>query len=239
MAVGGTDKSTYSGATDKMKVFWQGWKWQQKTDKCRRASEGKNDDGNEADKGRTKAAENDGGETASLISIVGSLYCPLSGICLNLRPSRIRLEAEDWELTVLESGLESKLEAAASEEDVEVEDRRRFFRLCRCINSPFTCLRVLAEAALEAEDRCVTGGAVVGGEVGSDRICFHHHISLVRRSGGRRSNMLSHARPNQGDGVFWRWWRRTLLVAAQYIGGGGGFKKGSWRKFWGSVINRG
>ena len=101
-----------------------------------------------------------------------------------MRPSRLRLEAEDWELTVLESGLESKLEAAASEEDVEVEDRRRFFRLCRCINSPFTCLRVLAEAALEAEDRCVTGGAVVGGEVRSGWVRHHCHKCINRRLGG-------------------------------------------------------
>ena len=162
---------------------------------------------------------------------MGSLYCPLSGICLNLRPSRLRLEAEDWELTVLESGLESKLEAAASEEDVEVEDRRRFFRLCRCINSPFTCLRVLAEAALEAEDRCVTGGAVVGGEVGSDRICFHHHISLVRRSGG--DAVICFRMPAQTKGTAYSgvgggvlcWWRHNLLVAEADS------KKGSWRKF--------
>ena len=47
---------------------------------------------------------------------------------------------------------------------------------------------------------------------------------------GRCRLMLSHAGPNQWDGVFCCWWRRTLLVAAHSIGGGGRGKNGSWRK---------
>ena len=39
-------------------------------------------------------------------------------------------------------------------------------------------------ASLEAEDGCVTGGAVVSREVCSGAVCHHHHISIVRRSGG-------------------------------------------------------
>ena len=75
------------------------------------------------------------------------------------------MEAEEREVTVWE--LESE---AASEEEVNVEDCRRFFRPCRWINRPFTRLSVSEEvavavllASLEAEDRCVPGGAVVGG----------------------------------------------------------------------------
>ena len=39
-------------------------------------------------------------------------------------------------------------------------------------------------AALEAEDGCVPGGAVVGREVGSGGIRCNIHIGIVRRSGG-------------------------------------------------------
>ena len=90
------------------------------------------------------------------------------------------MEVEEQEVTVL-----------ASEEEVEVEDRRIFFRPCRWINCPFMCIRVLAggtvaveTADLEAEDGCVPGGAVVGAEVGSVRVHRNCHILLVRRSGG-------------------------------------------------------
>ena len=41
----------------------------------------------------------------------------------------------------------------------------------------------VAAAASEAEDRCVSGGAVVGGEVGSGGVCCHFHIGIVWRSG--------------------------------------------------------
>ena len=41
-----------------------------------------------------------------------------------------------------------------------------------------------AVAASEAVDICVAGGAVVGGEVGSGRVCCHFHIGIVWWSGG-------------------------------------------------------
>ena len=80
---------------------------------------------------------------------------------------------------------------AESEEEVKVEDHRRLFRPCIWINLSFTRLRVLAEgavavasSALEAENGCVPGGAVVGGDVGSGGVRYNFHIGLVRRSGG-------------------------------------------------------
>ena len=70
-----------------------------------------------------------------------------------------------------------------------MEDNRRLFRPCRWINYPFTRLRVLVEgevavADLEAEDGCIPGGVVIGREVSSGGVRRHHHINLVRRSGG-------------------------------------------------------
>ena len=50
---------------------------------------------------------------------------------------------EEREVTVLASESE-----AASEEEVEVEDRGRFFRACRWINPPFKRLGVSAEGAV-------------------------------------------------------------------------------------------
>ena len=70
----------------------------------------------------------------------GELHCPPSGIRLTLRPSHIRLEAEEREVMVLASKSE-----AASEEEVKVEDRRRFSRPGKWIINPFTGLRVLLE----------------------------------------------------------------------------------------------
>ena len=96
------------------------------------------------------------------------------------------MEAEEREVTVLASE-----EEAALEEEVKVDDRWRFFRPCRWINLPFMRLSVLVEGvvavvatALEAEDGCVPGGAVVGREVGSGGIRCNIHIGIVRRSGG-------------------------------------------------------
>ena len=70
----------------------------------------------------------------------------------------------------------SELEAV-SEEEMKVEDCRRFFRTYRWISCTFTRLRFLAEgavavaaAASESEYGCVPGDAVVGGEVGSSGV---------------------------------------------------------------------
>ena len=97
----------------------------------------------------------------------GSIRRPLSGTCITSHPSCICLRAEEREVLV---------SASESEEVVKVKDRWRFFRPCRWINRPFMYLRVLAEgavaveaAASEAENGCIPGGAVVGGEVGSGR----------------------------------------------------------------------
>ena len=59
----------------------------------------------------------------------GSLHRPPSGILLPSHPSRLRLEAEEREVTVLVSAPE-----AASEEEVKLEDCRRLFRPCIWIN---------------------------------------------------------------------------------------------------------
>ena len=74
---------------------------------------------------------------------------------------------------------------------MKVDDRWIFFRPCRWINLPFMRLSVLLEGAvavvataLEAEDGCVPGGAVIGKEISSGRVCHHHHIGIVWRSGG-------------------------------------------------------
>ena len=113
---------------------------------------------------------------------LGSLHRPPSGICLRSRFSYFRLEAEERELTV---------SASDPEEEMKVENHKILFSPCIWINFPFTRLGVLAEgslaaatAASEAEGGCLPGGAVVGGEVGSNGLCHHHHIGLVRRSGG-------------------------------------------------------
>ena len=85
--------------------------------------------------------------------------------------------------------MESELKSV-SEEEVKVEDRQRFFRPCRWINSPFTHLRGSVEgvvavvtSALEAEDVCVPVVTVVGGEVESGRLHRHCRIGLVWQSG--------------------------------------------------------
>ena len=117
---------------------------------------------------------------------MGSLQNPLSEIHLPSCPILLCSEAEEPEVTVLASGSE-----AALEEEVKVDDRWRFFRPCRWINLPFMRLSFLMEgvvavvaAAVDAEDGCVPGGAVVGGEVSSGGACHHNHISIVWRSGG-------------------------------------------------------
>ena len=95
------------------------------------------------EKGRTEAAESGGRETAASRAIAGSLHCPLSGIGIPSRPSNICLEAEEQEEMILTSESE-----VASEEEVKVEDCRRFFRPCRWINRPFTRLRGFMEGAV-------------------------------------------------------------------------------------------
>ena len=106
-----------------------------------------------------------------------------------------------------------------------VEDHWIFFNPFRCINQPFTRLRVLTDwsvevpaAALEAEDGCVPGGAVAGGEVGSSGVRCHHHIGLVWWSVGDaviRFRMPTQTRRTAysivGRGVLCQW-RRTLSV---------------------------
>ena len=88
--------------------------------------------------GLLEIAENGGKETAALIARSGSIHRPYSGILLPPHPSHICSEAKEREVTVLVSDLE-----AASDEEVKVEDRRRFFSPRRWINIPFTRLRVL------------------------------------------------------------------------------------------------
>ena len=73
---------------------------------------------------------------------------------------------------------------------MEVEDCWRFSRPCIWINRPFTRIRVsangalaVAASALEAEDGCVPGGAVVVREVNSGGVRRHCHIGLIQRSG--------------------------------------------------------
>ena len=106
--------------------------------------------------------------------------------------------------------------------DVEVEDCQILFGTCRWINHPFTRLRVSADfavamvtVALEAEDGCVPGGAVVGKEVRSGGICCYCHIGLVQWSGGNavicfcmpaRTEGETHS--IVGEGVLYRWRRR-------------------------------
>ena len=108
-------------------------------------------------------AENGRRETAASTVRAGSLHCPSSGIRLISSTSRLRLEADEWEVTVLGSKLDAVLE-----EEVKVEDRQRLFRTYIWIKFPCTCLRVSAEvavvvaaAASEAEERCFPGSAVV------------------------------------------------------------------------------
>ena len=200
MAVGGPYKNTDIWAAEKTRRVWRGWKWQQKIDRRRRALEDKNDDQNEADKGRAESAENGGRETAVSRVRAWSSHCPLSCIRLLWNISRIHSEADVRGVTVPASE-----EEAALEEEVEVEDRQRFFKPCICINRPFTRLRVLAEGAeaapaavSEEEEGCVPVGAVVGGEVissGVRRHRFHRPRSAV---GGRRG--LSFRMPAQTGG---------------------------------------
>ena len=77
----------------------------------------------------------------------------------------------------------------------------------------------MAAAASETEDGCVPRGTVVGGEVCSDGVHRHRHISLVWRSGV--DAFILFCIPSQTEGaaysivvgsVLYRW-RRTLLVA--------------------------
>ena len=112
---------------------------------------------------------------------------------------------------------------AALEEEAKVDDRWRFFRPYKWINLPFMGLSLLVEglvavvaASLEAEDGCITGGAVVGGEVRSGGVCHHHHIRIVRRSGG--DAVIFFRMPAQtegtaysvvGGGVLCRWRRQS------------------------------
>ena len=109
-----------------------------------------------------------------------------------------------------------------------MKDRQRFFRSCRSINFPFTRPRFLAEemvavvaAALEVEDGCVPGVAVIGKEFSRGVVRPHQHIGLVRRSLG--GNMvIKFFMPAQTE------WRGvcTLPVAAHSVGYGGVGKKG-------------
>ena len=79
----------------------------------------------------------------------GSLHRPPSGIRLPSRPSRLRSEAEEPEITV--SASESEVES----EEVKLEDSQRFFRPCRWINRLFTRLRVSAEGAVADAKLCI------------------------------------------------------------------------------------
>ena len=133
----------------------------------------------------------------------GELHCPPSGIRLTLRPSHIRLEAEEREVMVLASKSE-----AASEEEVKVEDRRRFFKPCIWTNYPFTCIRVLVEGAVAVVVGDIQGGRWMrswrcgGLQRGRQR---QDTLSLSYRPrssvGGRCGHMLSHARPNRENGI--------------------------------------
>ena len=156
MAVFQTDKRTDIRTTNKTQGVQQGWKWRQNTDRCKCALEDDNYDGDREDKGQTEAADNGSIEMAELRTRAGSLHSLPSGIYLPSLPIRLSSEAEEQEVTDLASESE-----AASEEEVRVEDHWRFFRLCRWINLPFTCLRGSAEGAVEVvavasevEDRC-------------------------------------------------------------------------------------
>ena len=77
----------------------------------------------------------------------------------------------------------------------------------------------MAEAASEAEDGCVPGGAVVDREVGSGGVRHHIHIVLFWKSGGDAVICFCMLAQNKGTayfavggGVLCRW-QRTLSVA--------------------------
>ena len=100
---------------------------------------------------------------------------------------------------------------AVSEEEMKVEDCRRFFRPYRCISCTFTRLRFLAEGAVavaaansEAEGGCVPRGALVGREVISGMVCRHRHIGYVWRSGDDAVICILYAHLNQRDSIFCR-----------------------------------
>ena len=57
----------------------------------------------------------------------------------------------------------------------------------------------MAVTASESEDRCVPGGAVVGGEVRSGRVRRHRHIGLVQWSGG--NEVICFRMPAQTEGT--------------------------------------
>ena len=103
MTARGPDKRTYSGATEKTREVQQERKWQQKTDICRNTLEDDNDNGNEADKEQTEAAEKGGREAAASRARAGSLHHSPSGIRIPSCTSCICLEVEERELTVLTS----------------------------------------------------------------------------------------------------------------------------------------
>ena len=148
-------------------------------------------------------AENVGRETAASRARAGSLHLLTSGIRIPPSPSHLCLEAEDQEATVLESDSE-----VASEEEVKVEDRRRFFKPCIWTNYPFTCIRVLVEGAVAVVVGDIQGGRWMrswrcgGLQRGRQR---QDTLSLSYRPrssvGGRCGHMLSHARPNRGNGI--------------------------------------
>ena len=110
-----------------------------------------------------------------------------------------------------------------------MKDCQIFFRSCRSINFPFTRPRFLAEemvavvaAALEVEDGCVPGVAVIGKEFSRGVVRPHQHIGLVRRS--LVGNMvIKICMPAQTE------WRGvcTLPVAAHSVGYRGVGKKGN------------
>ena len=76
----------------------------------------------------------------------------------------------------------------------------------------------MSVAAVEEEDGCVPGSAVVGREVGSSRVRWHSN-GLVWRSGGIA--VICFCMPDQTEGTAYYvvgggllcQWRRTLLVA--------------------------
>ena len=48
------------------------------------------------------------------------------------------------------------------------------------------------------EDRCLSRGVAVDGEVSSGGVCNNCRIGIIRRLGGRRGHIILHACLNQG-----------------------------------------
>ena len=74
----------------------------------------------------------------------------------------------------------------------------------------------MVATALEAEDGCVPGGAVIGREISSGRVCHHHHIGIVRRSGGNAVTCFRMPAQTKGTaysvvgvGILCRWRRQS------------------------------